>query len=283
MKRFHVDHTWYEMPSSWNEVPADKVLPALLIIYSQGQTPAGRLKVLALLNPLPAKTYKKLVASQVNELCRLLDWCFETPLESKPFDSFEHAGVVYFLPPEQLQTVTYSEYLTALTYLYHFYYDPEERTAYLTRLIATLCRPGVPGQDPLSVDFTGDYREKFNEHVVEHRARLFLNLDAGIAAGVLQYFTSQLRWLYETYQVFDKPESESEDSANAPAGFDWVEQLLALRNLSYQVADAKLIGNVREVGEAEVNLVFETLEHMKEKQETTPTPAANEPEEEPEN
>ncbi|MDR6195637.1 hypothetical protein [Siphonobacter sp. SORGH_AS_0500] len=272
MKHFHIDRTPYELPSEWTEVPTDCVLPILLLIYSKGRTAQGRLQILSLLNPVPAKTYKKLVAWQINELCRLLDWVYETPLESKPFDSFIHEGVVYYLPADGLSSVSFLEFQTAVAYLYRFYYDTEEKATYLTRLVATLCRPGVPGQSPLSLDFTGDLREPFNENVVEHRAKLFLNLEAGIAAGVLQYFVSQFRGLYETYQVFEKDEtSDTEDPEETQ--FEWVEQLLSLRKLSFEVAEVKLIGNVREVEKAPVNLVFETLEHMTEKENKKPAAA----------
>ncbi|PMD97406.1 hypothetical protein BWI97_07185 [Siphonobacter sp. BAB-5405] len=271
MKRFHIEYSWYELPSCWKEVPASQVLPILLAVYSNGRTATGRLKVLSYINPVPPKTFKKLVAWQINELCRLIDWTFETPIDEQPFESFSHQGVTYYLPGPALQSVTFNEFVTALTYLYQFYYVPEERPENLTNLIATLCRPGVTGLTPLSVGYQGDLREPFNEHTIKARAKVFLNLEAGIAAAVLQYFVSNFRWLFETYPVFESSGSGSSQDPDAePHEFAWLDQLLTIRDLAFQVAETKLLGTVQQVEASNITLVFETLEHIKEMQDTAP-------------
>jgi hypothetical protein len=270
MIRFHVDHVWYQLPTSWSEIDPERLLATMLIVYSEGRTTRGRLKVLQVLNPVPAKVFRKFVPWQVNDMCRLLDWVFDTPVQQKPFESFVHNQVEYFLPQEQLQAVTLLEFQSAVAYLYQFYYAPEDRAENMTKLVATLCRPAA-GQDVESPEFTGDLREKFNEHVVKSRATKFLDLPAGVTAAILQYFISQFRWLYDTYDVFEKS-ADANPEAPEPAAdeFEWVEQLVSLRNLAYAVAETKLLGNLREVENSPVTLVFEALEHMKEKRENAP-------------
>lgn len=263
----------YILPSDWPDVPADRVMGLLRLAHEHPCTERSKLAALQLINPIPAKTFRKLVPWQVNELVQTLDWVWQCPYEGRPFERFEHGGITYYTPLENLRVTSFAEYLTGVVYLFQAYYDtdtPRELSA--ARLMATLCRPPLviptPGGNLPPPDWSGDYREPFNEHVVEVRAKLFLDLPVGILAAVVQYFVDELRWLYDHYDVFDDPPpKKSNQSPDAETEeFDWRARLMAMKNLRYVVAEENILGNVNDVMKANVNDVFDALERLKSKQ-----------------
>lgn len=267
----------YTLPSDWPQVPNDRVMGLLRLAHEQPCNERSKLAALQLINPIPAKIFRKLVPWQVNELVQTLDWVWEYPYEGRPFEHFEHGGITYYTPLENLRVTSFAEYLTGVVYLFQAYYDtdtPRELSA--ARLMATLCRPSHPSSlithhsklGTYSADWSGDYREPFNEHVVEVRAKLLLDLPVGILAAVVQYFVDELRWLYDHYDVFDDPPpKKSNQSSDAETEeFDWQARLMEMKNLRYVVAEENILGNVNDVMKANVNDVFDALERLKSKE-----------------
>lgn len=259
----NIEHT---LPSDWPQVPADRVMGLLRLAHEQPCNERSKLAALQLVNPIPAKTFRKLVPWQVNELVQTFDWVWEHPYEGRPFELFEHGGITYYTPLENLRVTSFAEYLTGVVYLFQAYYDtdtPRELSA--ARLMATLCRPSPITLNPLAPDWSGDYREPFNEHVVEVRAKLLLDLPVGILAAVVQYFVDELRWLYDHYDVFDDPPPKKSDQTDAEE-FDWQARLMEMKNLRYVVAEENILGNVNDVMKSNVNDVFDALERLKSKE-----------------
>lgn len=256
----------------------------LRIAHEQPCNERSKLAALRLVNPIPPKTFKKLQDWQVNELVQTFDWLWEHPFEGRPFESFEHKGQVYITPREKFAVTSYAEWLTAVVYLFQAYYDtdtPRELSA--ARLVATLCRPtlchpdgtichpderiGPPrGGLNLPPDWNGDYRQPFNEHLIEARAEALLDLPVGILAAIIQYFVDELNWLYDSYDVFDDSTPETVRGEPIVQEFDWHERLLGMKNLRYVVAEENILGNVNDVMKANINDVFDALERLKTKQ-----------------
>lgn len=261
-----LDQIEYRLPDEWSGVPADRVMGLLRIAHEKKATERSKLDALQLINPVPAKVFKKLVPWQVNELTQTLDWIWEKPFEGRPFETFEHGGVVYYTPAPNLRTTTFVEYLTAVVYLFQAYYDTDTpREVSGAHLMATLCRPMPEGTDPLDPAWSGDYREPFNEYVVESRAKLLIDLPVGILAALVQYFVSELRWLYDHYDVFDDPfpQNKPEKEVAEETEFDWQSRLMDMKDLRYVVAEERIFGTVAEVMKAPVNDVFDALERLK--------------------
>lgn len=256
----------------------------LRIAHEQPCNERSKLAALRLVNPIPPKLFKKLLAWQVNELVQTFDWLWEHPFEGRPFESFEHKGQVYVTPKEKFGVTSYAEWLTAVVYLFQAYYDtdtPRELSA--ARLVATLCRP--PCHDSLGhsnpegfreralnlpPDWTGDHRQPFNEHLIEARAEALLDLPVGVLAAIIQYFVDELNWLYESYDVFDDSTPETVRGEPIVQEFDWHERLLGMKNLRYVVAEENILGNVNDVMKANINDVFDALERLKTKQNRAP-------------
>lgn len=264
-----LNNTEYQLPSDWPQVPTDRVMGLLRLAHEQPRNERSKLAALQLINPIPAKTFRKLVPWQVNELVQTLDWVWEVQYEGRPFERFEHRGGTYYTPTEKFRVTSFAEYLTAVVYLFQAYYDtdtPRELSA--ARLMATLCRPSPPTLDPLAPDWSGDHREPFNQHVVEVRAKFLLDLPVGILAAVVQYFVDELRWLYDHYDVFDDPppKKSNQSSDTETEEFDWQARLIEMKNLRYLVAEENILGNVNDVMKANVNDVFDALERLKSKE-----------------
>lgn len=263
-----LNKTEYLLPSEWAQVPAERVMGLLRIAHEYPCNERSKLAALRIINPIPAKTFKKLLTWQVNELVQTLDWLWEVQYEGRPFESFQHAGVDYYTHRALFQTTTFAEYLTAVVYLFQAYYDTDtSRELSAARLMATLCRPMPVGLNTIAPDWSGDFREPFNEYVVEARAKSLLDLPVGIVAAVVQYFVSELRWLYDSYDVFESapPKKKSNAEETESEEFDWKSRLLEMKNLHYVVAEAGLFGTVAEVMKAPVNDVFDALERLKTK------------------
>lgn len=266
--QIHLNNIAYHLPSEWSQVPTDRVMGLLRLSHEHHPTERTKLAALQLINPIPPKLFKKLVAWQINELIQTLDWVWETDHEGQPFEHFEHKDQRYYLPAPLLRTVTFSEWLTAIVYLFQAYYDAETpRQDSTARLIATLCRPMLPGISKLDPTYAGDLREPFNEHTVEARSHLLRDLPVGIIASIVQYFVTDLRWLYDHYDVFEPSTPSSNWGRDGEgAAFDWQATLLSMKNLRYIVAEERIFGTVSEVNRAPITEVFDALEHLKQNQ-----------------
>ncbi|WP_428657577.1 hypothetical protein [Runella sp.] len=277
------DEKEYTLADDWSAVPSDRVMGLLRIAHEQPANERSKLDALQLINPIPPKIFRKLVSWQVNELAQTLEWVWEKKLEGRPFESFEHGGIIYHTPPPKLRATNFAEYLTGVVYLFQAYYDTDTpREVSGAHLVASLCRPMQSGTDPLSPNWSGDYREPFNEYVVEARAKLFLDLPVGILVAIVQYFVEELKWLYDHYDVFDDPTPAAKAKAKEEE-FDWQARLMDMKNLRYVVAEERIFGTVAEVMKAPVNDVFDALERLKNKESggrpvtpTTPTPEPDE-------
>lgn len=267
----------YTLADNWKQVPADRVMGLLRLAHEQPMTERSKLDALQLINPIPPRIFRKLVPWQVNELLQTLDWVWQKKKEGRPCTHFEHRGVMYYTPMPHFRTTTFAEYLTGVAYLFQAYYDtdtPRELSA--SRLVATLCRPMPPDLNRLAPQWSGDEREPFNEHVVEIRAKEFLDLPTGILAAIVQYFVDELKWLYESYDVFDDPIPKRNTPVESAEEYDWRDQLMEMKNLRYVVAEERIFGTVPEVMKAPVNEVFDALERIKNK-ETGGRPATPNP------
>lgn len=266
----------YKLPDTWDEIPGAFRAGVLRIVWEMAsRTPQSRLAILYYLNPIPAKVFKKLVPWQVNELCSLLDWVWQSPIEGRPFDSFQHAGVEYFTPGENFKNTTFAEFLNAYTYFFQLMYDEDaDREEISSKLIATLCRPATADMDKLSPTWSGDHREPFNEHVVDPRSELLTDINPGVLAGVIQYFLHELRWLYDTYEIFEAPSKPVEpdpeevdpDEEPEPEPYDWIATLMDMKDIKYVLVEEKLYLTPQSVMEDNLNNVFDALIRLKERE-----------------
>jgi len=280
MTTVRLNDTPYCFPDIWEEIPPALRTGVLRLVWEfNARTPKSRLAILYLVSPIPAKQFKKLVPWQVNELCVLLDWVWEKPIEGRPFETFQHGDVVYYTPGESFRNATFGEFLNAYTYFFQLMYDEDsDRDQIAAKLMATLCRPAPADLDILSPAWSGDYREAFNEHVVEPRSILLRDVSPGILAGIIQYFLHELRWLYSTYEIFQAPDKpvidhDDEDSeTNEPEPYDWVETLMDMKDIKYILVEEKLYLTPKAVMADNLNNVFDALLRLKERDPKQPAP-----------
>jgi hypothetical protein len=275
----------YQFPDTWEQIPPALRAGVLRIVWEhQTRTTRGRLAILFYVSPIPAKVFKKLVAWQVNELCALLDWVWQKPIEGRPFENFEHSGTTYFTPGESFKNTTFGEFLNAYTYFFQLMYDTDsDRDEIASKLMATLCRPCSPDLNRaadriLSPSWSGDHREAFNEHVVEPRSVLLRDVNPGILAGIIQYFLHELKWLYSTYEIFETPqqpaiEADDEDQESEPEPYDWIATLMDMKDIKYILVEEKLYLTPQAVMNDNLNNIFDALLRLKERSASQPAPA----------
>lgn len=274
MTTIRLNETPYFFPETWEEIPPGLRADVLRVVWEYTKrTPLSRLAVLYYLNPIPAKVFKKLVPWQIHELCSLLDWVFEKPIDGCPFESFEHHGIIYFVPGESFKNTTFAEFLNAYAYFFQLMYDEDaDREVISAKLVATLCRPAPLDLDVLSPTWSGDFREAFNEHVVDPRSELLADINPGILAGIIQYFLHELRWLYDTYEIFEiaskaeEPDPEEIDPDDAePEAYDWIATLMDMKDIKYILVEEKLYLTPHSVMTDNLNNVFDALIRLKER------------------
>lgn len=285
MTRIWLNEKEYFFPESWGEIPSTTRSGVLRLVWeSSKKTAKGRLGILFLLNPIPKKTFRKLVSWQIYELCSLLDWIWEQPIELRPFDYFEHNGTQYYLPGENFKNTTFGEFLNAFIYFFQLMYDEDsDREEVSSKLVATLCRPSPENMNVLSPSWSGDFREPFNEHVVEPRSKLLLDIDPGTLAGIIQYFLHELKWLYETYDVFQaaskapvEPDPDDPENDEEPEPYDWVSTLMDMKDIKYVLVEEKLYLTPEGVMKDNLNNIFDALIRLRERDPKTPV-TSNQP------
>ena len=84
--------------------------------------------------------------------------------------------------------------------------EPED----LDLLVATLYRMRDRSMDESSIDFKGDIREPFNDHLVAARAKKLKNLDTIIKTGILLFYQGCRKFIMKQFPgVFKKGSGES--------------------------------------------------------------------------
>lgn len=113
------------------------------------------------------------------------------------FDTPFRKNVVLYGPDEALTNCRFLEFLKANTYLLqHFKTKKQE---YLDKFIACLYRPAKENYDPESVIADGDRRERFNDVVIEHRAKTTQWIPAHIKEAIDLFFRGCCLFLQEFF------------------------------------------------------------------------------------
>lgn len=256
------------LPSRWEEVPAQKVLPVMAAMMKGYPPRRFFLQVLRDLLPLPAGIFYRI--QSVDFLERLIphvEWISHTPMTATPLQAISFAGQVYAMPAPSFRNLRLQEYKEADKY-YHRILTGDN--AALPLFVAVLLREME--QDAALRLKNDDIRQPFFSAGVDTRAKVFERLPAEVGFYVLQYFTACKAALHEQYlAAFDNgaaPE-QSESSWNdaltdvAENGtFGNYEQVLQLRVHVFYEWIAK---NKRRIKEQELKELQEAIKKNHEK------------------
>jgi len=121
----------------------------------------------------------------------------------------------HIAPAEDLSNLGFGEW--CFVFEFYNYYHLTNDVQWLNKLIAALYRPVDPEQNEDSVNYSGDKREKFNENLIEKRAKSVAALEERIKLSILSWFSVALASVAEARpHVFPKKqEGETNQESNA--------------------------------------------------------------------
>lgn len=191
-----------DLALTWNELTGRQLLDVAKVLLTGYERPPTRLDaLLAALLQVPARDFRQLNLVQRIELRPLVRFLHaptdHLPLTAQLLPVLRIGRRHYHGPREAFRNLRFDEFIFADTYYLRYLQTGGEH--YLDQLVATLYRPERAGYDPNAVDYAGDRREDFNEHLVPARALRLAGLPDHYKHAVLLYYRGCRRLLEQRY------------------------------------------------------------------------------------
>ena len=240
----------YRGPANWKECKPEQV--AQLIVFSRVPpkevTDEMYEMAMQLIFSIPVRAWAlwRMTRAEWEMLKNQIRWVF-TPPEDRPFLSFWHDGLDYFLPEENFADTTALELSMAFIAFTDFVDPDEPETTALNRLIATLCRPHRKDLEKFrnSDDWSGDDREPFNEARMIKRSESLASMPMEMKVVILSYFEVQSKFFLQQYEQLFGGDSEPRYAD----GRGWI---MLLKN----IAKKGYFGDFDQVGKQYAHLVY---------------------------
>jgi hypothetical protein len=210
-----------KVPAIWNELTREQLIE---IIRIQLSYKAGHLQNLMLLKTLLNIKWgivHNFSMVQRLQLYPVLQFLNRIGLTRQLIPTLRIKKQTLYAPLERFRNLTFAEFIYCDT-LFSFYVK-HNKGQYLDKLIACLYRRQRKDYHPTSAGFKGDIREEFNEHLIEHRAKLVEQLPYFEKYAILTWYRGCRQ---ELEKVYDKVFTQ-ENQQKASDG-DWGDVLLSL-------------------------------------------------------
>lgn len=254
--------TTFNLPQAWDDVPA-AIFPNLASLYLATESKMDKydktVRVFILLTADHWPVIKQLTDEELFGLLPLVNWVFDKLDLKKNLQPAIKIGEQEFIGPmDGMSNLRFGEWCVADTYLQA--YAETEEIQFLHKLAAVLYRPAGngPGATPGSPEYRGDRREKFNDQLVDDRAKLMAKLHLPILQGIFVFFSSCRKLITSQYpKVFPEPK-EGEQPGSSNEG--WIDTYDDLRG------DPKY-GGAEKLEEEFLDMVLFSLQRNNEKME----------------
>jgi hypothetical protein len=120
-------------------------------------------------------------------------------------------GERFWGPSDHLFNISFSEFIHTETNLKRFL--KSKQIEFLDKLIATLYRKEDPAYDPSSVNFRGDHREPFNDHLINDRAEKISGLNHNLKMAVYLFYSGCQSWIQLQFPHVFSHKSGKEDNS----------------------------------------------------------------------
>ncbi len=239
MHRILLNKRSYNIPSHWKEVTPNQLTGvAPYLLGTEDSFPFRKLMVLFVLIPqlkpywyrtnaqewitekLPwtKNAFPSLTLSQKWDLLPLCEWFFNDISGRSILREFQHQGIKYLLPEDNLIKESILSYAFADNYFNEFVSTGDHK--YLLLMIACVARQERTGNYKDDPAWEGDNRELFSTERTNDRAASFVTLDTRIVNTILLYFMGSKKYIHEQYAViFNKPEKKAESVEARKASF----------------------------------------------------------------
>lgn len=206
-----------QLALTWNELTGRQLLDVAKVLSTGYERPAARLDaLLAALLQLPTRDFRQLNVVQRVSMRHLVTFLHaptdHAPLTAQLLPVLTVARRRYYGPREAFRNLRFDEFIFADTYYLRYLQTGGEH--YLDQLVATLYRPEREGYNPEAVDYAGDRREDFNEHLVPARALRLAGLPDHYKHAILLYYRGCRRLLEQRYEYVFSQDNTTKASAN---------------------------------------------------------------------
>ena len=213
-----------ELAITWNELTDRQLLDVAKVLstgYERVTTKQDAL--LAALLQIPTRDFRKLNVVQRVNMRHLVQFLHaptdHPPLTAQllpcltlPFLRFIEEPRHFYGPREAFRNLRFDEFIFADSYYLRYLQTGGEH--YLDQLLAVLYRPERAGYNPEAVDYAGDRREDFNEHLVPARAQRLAALPDHYKHAVLLYYRGCRRLLEQRYEYVFSQDNTTTATAN---------------------------------------------------------------------
>ncbi|MGM9508611.1 hypothetical protein ACS5NO_12820 [Larkinella sp. GY13] len=273
MKTFELDGVSYQMPQSWDEIPAPFLPKWIKLIYLTPATGAMYHELLRLALGVSAKRWKKLQqkhfganlpdwvrrknAEVLHQLIRWLAWAWEQPVDRQPVEFLKVDRERWLLPEPGLVSTSFGELTDLYIHLQAFIQpvntvEATDAMAALDSLVATACRPHRPLAEMMLPDWNGDRREAYNEFIARQRSQRVAVLPFDEKLPILLYVTSSIKAVLDKYTLFD-PADAGGDSTETYAGQGFIKN-------GHLLAEKGIFGTLKQTQQANAHEVLLFLE-----------------------
>ena len=230
----------FEVATSWEELERFQVEIILEILtYKRADRYTVSASLLILLCKMNWLHVASLPDEDIHALVPLTNFLFDTQPPAKNLHpKLTMRKIKYFAPADDLSNIGFGEWCFLAEMLHNYRRSkagaaatistgqPILPEAFLDKFIMTMYRPADPDQQPGHVNYTGDIREKFNENLINHRAKLITDMHFKIKETILAWFSAALLNIMASRPhlfpiVENKSDSSAEASAKAEIPFTW--------------------------------------------------------------
>jgi hypothetical protein len=196
------------LATNWNELTGAQLLAVVAVRQRPFAQPTQLADaLLEILLDLPAPAFARLNVVQRVELRPLTRFLATTappltaqllPCLTLPFLRFIEQPRHFYGPREAFRNLRFDEFIFADTFYLRYLQTKQDK--WLDQLVATLYRPERRPYRPKAVNYAGDRREDFNEHLLPARAEQLAKLPAHLKQAVLLYYQGCRRLLEQRYE-----------------------------------------------------------------------------------
>jgi hypothetical protein len=216
--------TAFSFPERWDEVP-EPLYPKLASLYLAAPKVmddySKTVRAFTLLAWKEWNTLKKLEAEELYTLLHLVDWVFNRlDLSKNLIPAVTIKKLEYLGPADGLANLRFAEWCVADTH--YISYSRYHQAECLHKLCAVLYRPAGNGDayTPGHALYRGDRREKFNDQLIDTRAKLMAKLPQEVLQGVYLFFAScRFTIIRDHDQVFPPKSNKREDNYEPDYGW----------------------------------------------------------------
>jgi hypothetical protein len=227
-----------KLPSMWTEMTDAQVMEVAHHLFAEHRNPmVPRIAVLRSLLAIPDHVFKRLAPVQVNDLRRLVEWIWTTPLTGCVHSFKFNRRRWYF--PRSIGQMSGAEYAAAESLVRGLLTPGEMDPSKLDELVATLCR--LQG-------------ERYDSAQTELRAVAFSKLNPRIKLALFKWYLDNLSRHQAKYKLLWEGggEEASTPAAKALMGFGFYKVLMDL-------AETQVFGDWEKTNYTTVTTIFTYL------------------------